>query len=158
MLLIIFGTKVKTRITDEGQFFCPSCQKERRYARKSGKNYFALYFVPLIPLGDVDEIIECQHCGRSYNTDVLKKKLSKPQPEVAKLLNSVKVQLENGYPVEYMVRDLTDDGIDLDVARNIIKIAIGEDRNICPNCDLTYAASNLGCADCDATLRPVSAS
>jgi hypothetical protein len=123
--------------------------------RKSGKNYFALYFVPLIPLGDVADIIECQHCGRSYNPDVLKQKLSKPQPEVAKLLNSVKTRLENGYPIEYMIRDLTDDGVDLDVARNIIKMAIGDDRKVCSKCDLTYAPSVLGCTDCDGTLRPL---
>ena len=155
MLFIIFGNKVKMETTGEGLFFCPSCQKERNYLRKKRKNYFALYFVPLIPLSDAGEIIECQHCGRSYNLDVLKQKLSKPQPEVAKLLNSVKTRLKNGYPVEYMVRDLTDDGIDLDVARNIIDMAIGSERKQCPDCDLTYAANVLACADCDRTLREV---
>ena len=111
--------------------------------------------MPLIPLGDADEIIECQHCGRSYNTDVLKQKLSKPQPDCwPRLLNSVKGRLENGYPVEYMVRDLTDDGVDLDVARNIINIAICEARKVCPSCDLTYASFVWACSDCDSTLHP----
>ena len=157
MLFIVFGNKIRTQVTGEGEFFCPSCQKQRKYQRKKAKNYFSLYFVPLIPLNDAGEIIECQHCGRSYNPDVLKQKLSKPQPEVAKLLNSVKTRLENGYPVEYMVRDLTDDGIDLDVARNIISMAIGDARKYCPDCDLTYAANVMGCADCDRTLRETTA-
>lgn len=153
MFFIIFGTKVKTEAISEGEFFCPACQARRRYVRKRGKNYFALYFIALFPIGEGSEFIECQQCGRSYNVDVLKQKLSKPQPEVAKLLNMVKTRLENGYPVEYMVRDLTDDGIDLDVARNIIHMAVGDRRKICPQCELTYAPNVLGCADCDRTLR-----
>ncbi|HLV34432.1 MAG TPA: zinc-ribbon domain-containing protein [Spirillospora sp.] len=155
MLFIVFGTKVKTEIVGEGEFFCPSCQTQRKYVRKRGKNYFSLYFIPLFPLGDVGEFIECQHCGRSYNPDVLKQKLSKPQPDVARLLNNVKSRLENGYPVEYMIRDLTDDGIDLEVARNIVHMAIGDKRKICPQCELTYASNVLGCTDCDRTLRSV---
>jgi hypothetical protein len=155
MLFIIFGTKVKTEIVGEGEFFCPSCQTQRKYVRKRGKNYFSLYFIALFPLSEAGEFIECQHCGRSYNPDVLKQKLSKPQPDVARLLNSVKSRLENGYPVEYMIRDLTDDGIDLEVARNIVHMAIGDKRKICPQCELTYAPNVLGCADCDRTLRNV---
>jgi hypothetical protein len=153
MLFIVFGTKVKTETVGDGEFYCPSCQAQRKYLRKRAKNYFALYFVALFPIGEGGEFIECQHCGRSYNDDVLKQKLSKPQPNVAKLLNSVKARLEDGYPVEYMVRDLTDDCIDLDVARNIISMAIGEKRKICPQCDLTYAPNVLGCTSCDRTLR-----
>lgn len=155
MLFIVFGTRVKTEVVGEGEFFCPSCQKQRKYLRKKGKNYFALYFVPLIPMGEASEIIECQHCGRSYNPDVLKQKLSKPHPEVARLLNTVKSRLTNGYPVEYMVRDLTDDGVDLDVARNIVDMAIGKERKRCPDCELTYAPNVLACADCDRTLQTV---
>ena len=157
MLFIVFGTKVKTETIAEGIFFCPSCQAQRKYVLKKGKHYFALYFVALFPIGDANEFVECQHCGRSYNRDVLKQKLSKPQPEVAKLLNNVKARLENGYPVEYMIRDLTDDGIDLDVARNIVHMAIGDRRKICPQCELTYAPTVLGCTDCDRTLRDIQA-
>ena len=153
--MIIFGTKARYKTVDSGEFFCPSCQKTRQYERKQGKNYFSLYFVPVIPMGDAGEFIECQTCGRSYHPDVLKQRLSKPQPDVARLLNTVKSRLENGYPVEYMIRDLTDDGLDRDVALNTVQMAIGSQRRQCPNCDLTYAVSVQRCADCDRTLREV---
>ena len=153
MLFIVFGTKTKTEDVGGGEFFCPSCQTKRKFTRKRAKNYFALYFVALFPLNEAGEFIECQHCGRSYNPEVLKQKLSKPQPDVARLLQNVKTRLENGYPVEYMVRDLTDDGLDLDVARNTIEMAIGKQRKTCPDCDLTYAPNVMGCADCDRALR-----
>ncbi|MBZ0297802.1 MAG: zinc ribbon domain-containing protein [Anaerolineae bacterium] len=151
--MIIFGAKPKYKTISSGEFFCPSCQKTRRYERKGGKNYFSLYFIPVFPMGDLDEFIECQTCGRSYHPDVLKQKLSKPAPDVARLLNMVRTRLENGYPVEYMVRDLTDDGLDRDIALNVVEMAIGSERKICPKCDLTYASSILACADCDQTLR-----
>lgn len=153
MLLIIFGTKIKTEVVGEGEFFCPSCQTRRKYVHKKGKNYFALYFVALFPIGEMNEFIECQYCGRRYHPEVLKQKFSRPQPDVAKLLNNVKARLENGYPVEYMIRDLTDDGVDLDIARNVVQMAIGDKRKVCPNCELTYAPNILGCSDCDRTLR-----
>jgi hypothetical protein len=153
MFFIIFGSKVKTETIGEGEFFCPSCQTQRKYVLKHGKNYFSLYFIALFPIGDAGDFVECQHCGRSYHPDVLKQKFSKPQPDVARLLNNAKTRLENGYPVEYLIRDLTDDGIDLDVARNVVTMAVGEKRRICSHCDLTYAANVLACADCDRTLR-----
>jgi transcription elongation factor Elf1 len=153
MLLIIFGTRVRTRVVDEGEFYCPSCRHERKYVRKQGRNYFALYFVPLVPMGEGNDIIECQHCHRSYKPEVLERRLSQPQPDAARLLNRVKSRLATGYPVEYMIRDLTFDGIDLDVARNLVRMAIGEGRAFCPECELTYAAEIEHCSECGTVLE-----
>jgi hypothetical protein len=50
MLFIVFGTKVKTETVGDGEFYCPSCQAQRKYLRKRAKNYFALYFVALFPI------------------------------------------------------------------------------------------------------------
>lgn len=155
--MIIFGNRFKTKVVGNGEFFCPACQKERRYDRLEGRNYFALYFIALFPVGDATEIIECQSCGRSFNLDVLKQKLSRPQPDVARLLNTVRKRLESGYPVEYMIRDLTDDGLDRDVALNTVNIAVTEARKQCPDCRLTYAASMRACADCGRALVEVEA-
>ncbi len=150
--MIIFGTRPRYKTTGEGEFFCPSCQKERHYERKGGKNYFALYFIPLIPMGDLKEFIECQTCGRSYSPEVLNRKLSKPEPDVAKMLNMVKGRLERGYPVEYMISELTDDGIDRDIAANIVRMAVGDERKTCPNCGLNYSAQVTACPDCKVSL------
>lgn len=151
--MIIFGAKPRYKTIDSGEFFCPSCQKSRKYDRKGGKNYFSLYFIPIFPIGDLDEFIECQTCGRSYHPDVLKQKLSKPAPDVARLLNTTRTRLENGYPVEYLLRDLTDDGLEREVALNVVQMAVGSARKVCPNCGLTYASGVLACSGCDQTLR-----
>ncbi len=151
--MIIFGTRAKTKTTGEGEFYCPHCARERHYERKEIKNYLALYFVPLIPMGDGGEIIECQTCGRSYAPEVLDRKLSKPQPDVARLLNMVRARLEKGQPVEYVVSDLTMQGYDRDVAENVVNMAIGESRRRCPKCELTYAPIINQCPDCLVPLQ-----
>lgn len=146
--MIIFGTRARFKTVDTGQFFCPHCQTNRRYDRKQGKNYFALYFIPLIPLNDVGEFIECQTCHRTYAPEVLNFRPTVPNTsDPVKLLNTVRIRLERGYSVEYVVRDLTGEGLDRSVAENIVTMAIGADRKTCPVCGLTYAASVRECPD-----------
>lgn len=147
--MIIFGTRAKYKTVGEGDFFCPHCQKERHYERKQVKNYFSLYFIPLIPIGGEDgEFIECQRCKRTYSPEVLEFKPTQPQSGVARTLNTIKARLESGYPVEYVVRDLTAEGLDREIAENMVTMAIGEARRRCPNCDLAYAWGIMTCPDC----------
>ncbi|MDX1991622.1 MAG: zinc-ribbon domain-containing protein [bacterium] len=153
--MIIFGTRARFKTVGEGQFFCPHCQTTRNYERKQGKNYFAVYFIPLIPMGDIGEFIECQTCHRTYASDVLKFKPSTPNMgDSAKLLNTVKSRLERGYSVEYVVRDLTAEGLDREIANNVVNMAVGTARKTCPVCGLTYAASVQDCPDDKVALVP----
>lgn len=151
--MIIFGTRTRYKTVDEGQFFCPHCQTTRSYERKQGKNYFALYFIPLIPIGEGGEFIECLTCHRTYAPEVLRFRPSMPNTsDTAKLLNMIKSRLERSYSVEYIVRDLTADGLDRDIAHNVVNMAIGSARKTCPVCGLTYAASITTCPDDKAAL------
>ena len=145
--MIIFGTKARHKTVGTGIFHCPHCQRERQYNHKQGKNYFSLYFIPVFPIGDAGEFIECQSCGRSYSTEVLKFKPSKPQTDVARILNEVKRKLELGYSIEYVIADLTGEGFDREVATNMVNMAVGENRKTCPTCDLTYAPAITTCPE-----------
>jgi uncharacterized protein (UPF0212 family) len=150
--MIVFGTRPRYKVVDTGQFNCPHCGKPREYQHKHGRNYFTVYFIPIFPIGEAHEFIECTTCGRSYAQDVLKFKPSKPQPDVARLLNDVRTRLERGYSLEYVIADLTSGGLDRDVAHNVVNMAIGESRKTCPQCELTYAASVTMCPDCKVPL------
>ena len=150
--MIIFGTRNRYKTIDTGSFYCPHCGKERQYDHKQVKNYFALYFIPVFPIGDGDEFIECQTCHRSYALDALKFKPSRPQNDVARVINTVKFKLEQGFPVEYVISDLTIDGFDREVAHNMVNMAVGEGRKTCPKCELTYADAVEKCPDCQITL------
>lgn len=153
--MIIFGTKAKTKTVGKGKFNCPHCQREREYERRKAKRYFSIYFIPLIPMDDIGEFIECQTCHRSYSPEVLKYKPSKPQSDTARVLNIVKDRLDRGFPIEYVISDLTQEGFDRDIAKNMITMAGGLGRKTCPKCELTYADSVERCPDCQLILQPI---
>jgi tellurite resistance protein len=71
VFLIIFGTRGVTTTAESGDFFCPACDKKRRYDHKLVRRFFTLYFIPLIPMGTVGEYIECQTCRGTYKPAVL---------------------------------------------------------------------------------------
>lgn len=68
------------------------------------------------------------------------------------MMNTLKPRLEEGYPVEFMVRDLTAARLDRDLAIKAVDDAIGSRRKKCPNCRLTYAANITGCRECGTQL------
>lgn len=157
--LIIFGTRQRVTDVDSGTFYCPNCSvergDERRYERKKIRNYFSLYFVPLVPLGSGKDYIECQNCGMAFEPDVLDYKF-KPKRRVlplAQQLNMLQKRLEDGYPVEYAVADLTAAGLERELALENVNRAIGEGRRQCPECGLTYAPSVERCREDDTTLE-----
>ena len=153
--MIIFGTRNRFKTVGTGQFYCPRCQAQRNYERKQAKRYFTLYFVPLIPMGDLGEFVECQTCHMTYKTDVLTMKpLPKPVSAV-ELLNSVKTRLLKGDSVEYVVRDLTAAGIERDVATSLVTSSIGDARKICKNCNLSYASDVTVCQECKQPLPEI---
>ena len=71
MLFIIFGWRGVTMSAGSGVFFCPSCQSDRSYAHKKVRRFFTLYFIPVIPLDQVGEYVECSGCKGTYKPEVL---------------------------------------------------------------------------------------
>ena len=150
--MIIFGTRNRFKTISTGQFYCPRCQVQRTYEHKQAKRYFTLYFVPLIPMGDLGEFVECQTCHMTFKLDVLTMKPTPNPVSAIELLNSVKSRLLNGDPVEYIVRDLTAAGIEREVAMSLVTSSIGTARKSCKNCNLSYAADVTVCQECKQPL------
>lgn len=147
--MIIFGTRAKTRTLDEGEFFCPQCRMQRHYQRKEARPHFALYFIPVFPVGQGREFVECQTCGTAFEPRVLEMKAPQPRADLATLMNGIKPRLEAGTPVDYVLRDLTAAGLDYDVARAAVDSQMGSsDRLQCASCGLTYTAGVTVCAEC----------
>lgn len=152
--MIIFGSRPRYKTLNSGTFFCPHCQQERTYEHKQARNYFTLYFIPVFPVDSPTEFIECQKCGRTYSEDVLKFKASAPRPDAARFLTSIQENLKRGYSAEYLVRDLTADGMDRDLANDMVNKMLGERPRECPKCGLTYASSVQSCWDDGTELEP----
>ena len=70
-LLIIWGFRVFFRTVGSGFFHCPRCGGDRQYRRRSGRYFFTLFFIPVIPLKKVGEHVQCTTCRTRFAPDVL---------------------------------------------------------------------------------------
>jgi zinc-ribbon family len=70
-LLIIWGLRVFFRTVGSGFFHCPHCGGDRQYRRRSGRYFFTLFFIPVIPLKKVSEHVQCTICRTRFAPDVL---------------------------------------------------------------------------------------
>lgn len=68
--MIIWGWGGITSTADEGEFTCPDCGP-KRYKLKRVRNFFKLYFIPIIPLSVLGEYVECETCKATYNDRIL---------------------------------------------------------------------------------------
>ncbi|MEX1000999.1 MAG: TerB family tellurite resistance protein [Crocinitomicaceae bacterium] len=71
LAFIIFGTRGIRSTMKEGTFYCPQCISEQRYKHKKVTQFFTLYFIPLIPLGNRGNYVECQVCRNTFIERVL---------------------------------------------------------------------------------------
>jgi len=79
--MIIFGTRTRIGVVERGQFTCPRCGPEQTYERKHAKRWFTLYFIPVFPVGDLGQFVECGLCHGTYKVEVLSLRLP-PAPDV----------------------------------------------------------------------------
>jgi hypothetical protein len=70
--VIIFGMAVFFfGSVGQGTFHCPNCGGDRPYKQKIGRRWFTLFFIPVIPLNKVAEVVQCGTCNTRYRTSVL---------------------------------------------------------------------------------------
>ena len=74
MLLILFATKDRRKLVANGQFVCPKCGVEKDYEVISLREWFTLFFIPILPTANNEEredFVECGTCKIKYEIDVL---------------------------------------------------------------------------------------
>src|SRR5690606_35565524 len=69
-VLLIFGFKIRFTTVAAIAFFCPACGGDRAGARRSARRWFTLFWIPLIPLGRVGEVVECETCHTRFDPSV----------------------------------------------------------------------------------------
>ena len=70
-MLIILGLRVFYRTMAQGMFYCRRCGGDREYRHRAGRRWFTVFFLPVIPLNQVGEHVQCTTCRTRYVTDVL---------------------------------------------------------------------------------------
>jgi hypothetical protein len=153
-MLIIFGTRPRFTTLSTGQFFCPHCQTRRAYELRAGRNWFTLYFIPLIPLNSIGEVVTCSTCGMNFSKDVLSMPPSTATP-LDRMTSDARQDMDSGTPIEFVRQKLINTGLKIDLVDQTIAAAAGPDRRTCPACSLTYRATVGRCARCGAQLQPL---
>ncbi|MQA82102.1 MAG: zinc-ribbon domain-containing protein [Streptosporangiales bacterium] len=70
--MLIFGWASRwTKTHDGGTFECPTCGRTRQWAKIVLRNWFTLFFIPLIPGKVRDEGVECLECKTRFEAGVL---------------------------------------------------------------------------------------
>jgi hypothetical protein len=70
-MIVIWGLRVFYRTIGQGVFHCRKCGGDRNYRLRSGRRFFTLFFIPIIPLNKTGEHVQCMTCRTRYVTDVL---------------------------------------------------------------------------------------
>ncbi|MCB1040221.1 MAG: zinc-ribbon domain-containing protein [Acidimicrobiales bacterium] len=70
-MLIIFGTKVRTKVLRALVFACPNCRTDRRGVVLLLRRWFTLFFIPIVPMAKIGEAVRCETCKGTFRTDVL---------------------------------------------------------------------------------------
>lgn len=69
--MIIWGSRGLTSTIESNQFHCPQCNSKRDCSLKQVRNFFTLYFIPLIPLNVSGRFVECGSCGGNFAEEML---------------------------------------------------------------------------------------
>lgn len=69
--MIIFGTKATRKLLDQGTFDCPNCRSNTNFEVRRAKQWFHLYFIPIIPLNTYPPYVECRSCQATFVEEVL---------------------------------------------------------------------------------------
>jgi hypothetical protein len=70
-MLLIFGTKVRYVPMEAGTFYCPDEGGDRGYTLLEARRWFTLFFIPLIKLGLLGYVVQCDSCHRQYDRRTL---------------------------------------------------------------------------------------
>ena len=72
ILLYLFIYFIYSNHAYAEKFICPNCNFIKRYLVKTSRDYFRLFFIPIIPVGEKSQpYVECQHCKNNWHTNVL---------------------------------------------------------------------------------------
>jgi hypothetical protein len=83
--MFIYGYTGKEKVISKGHFCCPNCQKLRSYKHIRVQKYYSIYFIPIYPVKNLGEFVQCQGCFIAFKPDILK---TNPAKEIKPFLSN----------------------------------------------------------------------
>lgn len=69
--MILIGTMNLTGTRERGNFYCPGCALTQTYRLRARRPWLTLYFIPTIPIGNVELFVQCDQCRATWDPSVL---------------------------------------------------------------------------------------
>lgn len=69
--MLLIGTMNWSSTRLKGVFHCPHCDANQNFRLKATRPFLTLYFIPVIPIGGLQEFVECQSCREAFESIVL---------------------------------------------------------------------------------------
>lgn len=69
--MIITGLKTRAKVLADGMFVCPVCKQAECYLQVAYSRWFTFFFIPLFPIRQLGEHVECQNCHSRFEPSVV---------------------------------------------------------------------------------------
>ncbi len=69
--MLIIGARVCYRVVGQGTFHCQRCGGDRPYRQRSGRRWFHLLCIPVVPLDATGTHLRCTICRTCYRIELL---------------------------------------------------------------------------------------
>ena len=77
--MILIGTMNWSSTRSRGMFQCPNCESKETFRYKSSRPFLTLYFIPVLPIGGIEEFVQCGRCKNAFDPAVLTNRIT-PSP------------------------------------------------------------------------------
>ncbi len=145
-MFIIWGSRYLTSVTNRGHFYCPQCNlSQLPYKLMSAREWFTLYFIPIFPIGSPQVYVECSECGGTFKEEVLD---LAPPTEADVIVRELEEHLYCGMSLEEAERRLTDVGMNLLDAHDLVQSLAGKRVWSCVSCGEHYTRHVKHCPTC----------
>lgn len=83
--MILIGSMNWSSTRSRGLFQCPTCDSKEAYRYKASRPFLTLYFIPVLPIGGMEEYVQCGRCKNVFDPAVLTNRImpsSTSQPSI----------------------------------------------------------------------------
>lgn len=147
--MIIWGSSGREVHVGEGQFHCPQCDGTQPFFHKRIARYFTLYFIPLFPIANYGEHIQCGSCGGQYEMDVLN---YRPPSQGERMALSLRTDLDSGLPLHMAQQKMISAGLDKETAQKMVEFAAEKPYSYCGKCNFYFRQTVRACTSCGGQL------
>ncbi len=141
--MILFGKKGLAKSLTKGDFHCPNCDSSQTFDHKSVRSFVTLYQVPIIPLSQLGDYVECMACKDTYKPRVLDSDIDLNQNEFKAEYHAalkevmIRMLLIDGHireteleMIQMIYQRVTQQTIDIDLLKQEVKKLGAREQNL----------------------------